>query len=100
MSWPWNNTGVSRLHKNSNDEIRQALGGQTSDNSAGQFVQRRLRWFGDVETRDSVERLDLPVEGIPHDALLARFEGKRKKNKARLHRIGYIGYKMRTYSIS
>ena len=57
---------VSRLQKIRNDDIRQALGSQTT--RLDKVVQQRLRWFGHVER--------MPVDRIPHNARHARFEGK------------------------
>ena|SRR6218665_439085 len=47
MNWLRSIAGVTRLHKLINDDIRQALGSQTT--LLDSVVQRRLRWFGHVE---------------------------------------------------
>jgi|SRR6218665_2473940 len=52
-----------------NDDNRQALSSQTT--LLGKVVQQRLEWFGCVER--------MTVDRIPHNALHARFEGKKTK---------------------
>jgi hypothetical protein len=80
MSWLRKIAGVSRLQRIRNDDIRQALGIQTT--LLDKVIQRRLRWFGHVER--------MPFDRIPHNALHARFEGKRNKGRPRLRWIDNI----------
>ena len=80
MSWLRKIAGISRLQKIRNDDIRQSLGIQTT--LLDKVVQRRLRWFGHVER--------MPADRIPHNALHARFEGKRNKGRPRLRWIDNI----------
>ena len=68
---------VTRLHKIRNDDIRQALGSQTT-----LLVERRLRWFGYVEK--------MSIDWIPHNALHARFAGNRNKGRPRLRWIDNV----------
>ena len=75
MSWLRKIAGISRLQKIRNDDIRQALGIQTT--LLDKVVQQRLRWFGHVER--------MPVDLTPHNVLHARVEGKRNKGRPRLH---------------
>ena len=80
MSWLRKIPGISRLQKIRNDDIREALGVETT--LLDKVVQRRLRWFGHVER--------MAVDRIPHIALHARFEGKRNKGRPRLRWIDNI----------
>ena len=79
-SWLRKSAGISRLQKIRNDDIRQALGVETT--LLDKVVQRRLRWFEQVER--------MAVDRIPHIALHAKFEGKRNKSRQRLRWIDYI----------
>ena len=76
MSWLRKIAGVSRLQRIRNDEIRQALGIQTT------LLDKVIQRFGHVER--------MPFDRIPHNALHARFEGKRNKGRPRLRWIDNI----------
>jgi len=80
MSWLRRIARVTRLHKIRIDDIRQALGSQTT--LLDKVVQRRLRRFGHVEI--------MTIDRIPHNALHARFEGKRNKGRTRLRWIDNV----------
>jgi len=63
MGWLRRISGVTRLPKIRNDDIRQAVCNQTA--LLDKFVQRRLRWFGHVEK--------MSIDRISHNALHVRF---------------------------
>ena len=69
MSWLRKIARISRLQKIRNDDIRQALGIQTT--LLDKVVQQRLRWYEHVER--------MPVDRITHNALHARLGEKETK---------------------
>src|SRR6218665_2990132 len=90
MSWLRRIAWVTRLHKIRNDDITQALDSQTT--LLDKVVQRRLLWFGHAE-RMSIHR-------IPHNAVHARFEGKRNKCRPGLRWIDSINEDMESIGLT